>query len=216
MLGKGGQYSWNNQAPKNSEQCQKPPSKQPIWWNYFGPLEVKPMSAEALAEANADRPIAEGPRKTVWIYNLPLYWIQTLSEKVLSPLNYATNTSYGSIGLMKSLFSRKLKSPIIRKSPRKQNQLAVQSSAELKLWSRKKRGRPRVTQIGLEENYIRVVATATAQICKETKSVNEYMYIFFFLFICLYRCREIGNHGTRGYGNFPSFLLNFHSFWQRP
>ena len=98
--------------------------------NQYGETKLGPQKWNPCPRKHLRNPIVEGPRKTVWIYNLPLYWIQTLSEKVLSPQNYATNTSYGSIGLMKSLFSRKLKSPIIRKSPRKQNQLAVQSSAE--------------------------------------------------------------------------------------
>ena len=44
-------------------------------------------------------------------------------------------------------------------APRKQSQLATHPR-KLKLWSRKQRGRPRGRQVGLEENYIGVFATA--------------------------------------------------------
>jgi len=90
----------------------------------LGPRKWNPRPrkrAEALAEADADRPIAEGPRKTV-----------------------LTN-------LHKEL--------VFAEAPRKQNQL-TNHPRKLKLCLRKQRGRPRGRQVGLEENYVAVFATA--------------------------------------------------------
>ena len=48
---------------------------------------------------------------------------------------------------------------VVAEAPRKQNQLTTHPR-KLKLWSRKQRGRARGRQVGLEENYIGVFATA--------------------------------------------------------
>ena len=48
---------------------------------------------------------------------------------------------------------------VVAEAPRKQNQLTTHPR-KLKLWSRKQRGRPCGSQVGLEENYIGVFATA--------------------------------------------------------
>ena len=48
---------------------------------------------------------------------------------------------------------------VVAEAPRKQNQFTTHPR-KLKLWSRKQRGRARGRQVGLEENYIGVFATA--------------------------------------------------------
>ena len=44
--------------------------------------EVKPTSAEALAEAEADRPIAEGPRKTNSMNIINTFEVDSIGVKI--------------------------------------------------------------------------------------------------------------------------------------
>ena len=61
---------------------------------------------------------------------------------------------------------------VVAEAPRKQNQFTTHPR-KLKLWSRKQRGRARGRQVGLEENYIGVFATAQLfMLCGSTLTVN--------------------------------------------